>query len=292
MSTPGRLVAESQPSFWNRAGQLAVILGPTTVLTASLYYVGYVSTKAFYSYFGINVSALDISTSTILLRSVDEVFDPLSVIVLISFAAFVLHHIFVTAVKRRPARTARGLAIGFACAGLVLAGLGVAGLSGLSRSIITPWALGLSGIALEYACWLTTRYASADSALGGLVRAGVNLRRGLIAALLLVAVLWGATAFADSRGTARARALEKSLPLQPQAVVYSRTDLRLTGPGIGLTELPGTPEDFRYRYNGLRPLLHTKGTWLLLPVGWTSQNGSTVVMLADAPQVVRVDLAR
>ena len=120
----------------------------------------------------------------------------------------------------------------------------------------------------------------------------MNLRRGLIAALVIVAVLWGATAVADSRGTARAEAVEKSLPIHSQAVVYSRTDLRLTGPGIGLTELPGTSEDFRYRYNGLRPLLHTNDTWLLLPVGWTSQNGSTVIMLPDAPEWVRVDLAR
>jgi hypothetical protein len=74
--------------------------------------------------------------------------------------------------------------------------------------------------------------------------------------------------------------------------VYSRTDLRLTGPGIGLTQLPGTLDDLRFRYNGLRPLLHTDDTWILLPVGWTSQNGSTVIMPADAPESVRVDLAR
>ena len=74
--------------------------------------------------------------------------------------------------------------------------------------------------------------------------------------------------------------------------MYSRTDLRLTGPGIGLTWLPGTLDDLRLRYNGLRPLLHTDDTWILLPAGWTSQNGSTVIMLADAPESVRVDLPR
>ena len=102
----------------------------------------------------------------------------------------------------------------------------------------------------------------------------------------------GATAVAEAGGRAWAEAVERALPIRSQAVMYSRTGIRLTGPGIGVTELPGTLEDFRYRYNGLRPLLHTNDTWILLRVGWTSQNGSTVIMLADAPEWVRVDLAR
>ena len=102
----------------------------------------------------------------------------------------------------------------------------------------------------------------------------------------------GATAVAEAGGRAWAEAVERALPIRSQAVMYSRTGIRLTGPGIGVTELPGTLEDFRYRYNGLRPLLHTNDTWILLRVGWRSQNGSTVIMLADAPEWVRVDLAR
>ena len=161
-----------------RIGQLAVILGPTTVLAGFLYYVGHVSTQDFYSHFSISVSVLDIAPTSLLPGSVDELFDP-----------------------------------------------------------------------------------GSDSC-----------RRG-----------WGQGPGRSSR---------KALPIRSQAVVYSRTGLRLTGPGIGVTELPGTLEDFRYRYNGLRPLLHTNDTWILLRVGWTSQNGSTVIMLADAPEWVRVDLAR
>lgn len=282
----------AQSDFWGRAGKLAVILGPTTVLTGFLYYVGHVSTRAFYAYFGVSLSALDIPTSTLLLRSVDELFDPLSVVVLLSFAAFVLHHVLVAAVRRQPPARARVLALTFASAALALVAIGIAGLLGQLRSMLTPCALGLSGVALEYACWLAARTTADDSTLGSLVRAGVSLRRGLVAALILVAVLWGATAVAAARGTARAQAVEISLPLMSQAVVYSRTDLRLTGRGIKVTQLAGTPGDLRYRYNGLRPLLHTDDTWLLLPVGWRSDNGSTAIMLADAPGEVRVDLAR
>lgn len=279
-------------TFWDRVGQLTVVLGPTTVLTGWLYYVGYVSTDAFYAYFGVSLSSLDVSSTTFLLRSVDDLFDPVSTVVLVALGAFSLHHVLVAAVSRRHLRPDGRVAAGLGVAALVLAGVGIAGLSGLVRSGLTPVALGLSGVVLEYACLLTAHVSTPSSTLGILVRSGANLRRGLVAALVLVALLWGATALADQRGTARALAVERSLPLQPQAVVYSRIDLRLTGAGIRKTGLEGTGDDLRFRYNGLRPLAHSDGTWLLLPVGWTSRNGTTVIRLTESPQQVRVDLAR
>lgn len=278
-------------AFWHRFGQLAVILGPTTVLTAFLYYIGHVSAKAYYGHFGIIPSTLDVSATSVLLRSVDDLFDPLAVVILGSFAVFALHHLLVSAVNHARPAVGRALAIGIAAAALVLAGVGIAGLTGTLLSMITPYSLGLSGVALEYACWLTARTTVADSTLGRLVRTGVNLRRGLVAALVVLATFWAVTALANGRGTARAEAVEISLRTRSQAVVYSRTDLRLTGPGVRLTRLPGADNDFRYRYNGLRPLLFSGGRWLLLPVGWTSNNGSTVIILAEDPGLVRVDVA-
>ena len=68
--------SEGQEGFWEGFGQLAVILGPTTVLAGFLYYFGHVSTQAFYSHFGISVSVVDIAPTSLLLGSVDELFDP------------------------------------------------------------------------------------------------------------------------------------------------------------------------------------------------------------------------
>jgi len=286
-AAPAGLASEA---FWQRFGQLIVVLGPTTVLTAFLYYVGYVSMRAFYAYFGVILSALDIPGSSVLLRSIDDLFDPLAVVILGSFALFVLHHLLVGVVDAHP-DVGRPFAIGFAAAAVALVAVGIGGLTGVLRSGITPYALGLAGIALEYTCWLTAKATADDSTLGRLVRTGVNLRRGLVAALVVVATFWAMTVLAVERGTARAAAVELSLRIQSQAVVYSRTDLRLTGPGVKLTRLPGAGDDFRYRYNGLRPLTFSDGRWLLLPVGWTSQNGSTVIILAENPGNVRVDVA-
>jgi hypothetical protein len=48
---------------------------------------------------------------------------------------------------------------------------------------------------------------------------------------------------------------------------------------------------FIYRYDGLRPLIHSGGHWFLLPAGWTHSDSATVVILPDTASSIRVDLA-
>jgi hypothetical protein len=88
-----------------------------------------------------------------------------------------------------------------------------------------------------------------------------------------------------------ARAFELSLPLQSQAVVYSKVRLHITGPGVAVVDLNPTDALYQFRYNGLRTLLHSSGRWFLLPVGWTADNGATVVLLPDDSPDIRIDLA-
>src|SRR4051794_29903298 len=50
--------------------RLAVtVLGPITIVTALLYYYGYVTTYAEYAYFGVNVELLNYSSADYVLRS-------------------------------------------------------------------------------------------------------------------------------------------------------------------------------------------------------------------------------
>jgi hypothetical protein len=58
-----------------------------------------------------------------------------------------------------------------------------------------------------------------------------------------------------------------------------------------MEELQTEEAAYRFRCNGLRMLLHSGGRWFLLPVGWTAQNGATVVLLPDDAPTLRVDLA-
>jgi hypothetical protein len=70
-------------------------------------------------------------------------------------------------------------------------------------------------------------------------------------------------------------------PLQSQAVVYSDKKLQLPGAAIGVTTLSGNATAYRFRYNGLRPLLYSRDRWFLLPVDWTHDGGVTVLVIRD-----------
>ena len=116
-------------------------------------------------------------------------------------------------------------------------------------------------------------------------------RRGLLVALALVAVSWVTTTVAEQRGVAAANAIEVSLPIRPQAIVYSRARLQITGPGVTLSRLDASDAAFAYRYSGLRTLVHAGGRWYLLPAGWTRDNGATAIVLPDSETGIRVDLS-
>jgi hypothetical protein len=176
--------------------------------------------------------------------------------------------------------------------GIVLGAVGAAGLYGEPLGLLSPISLAVSALLLEYALWTIDRYgASFPARVTASVRVSVGLRRGLLTALVLIAVFWAVTHLAQARGTMNARLAEMSLRRQSQAVVYSEKELHLPGPGVGVVVIEGEDGGYRFRYNGLRPLIYANGRWLLLPVGWKHDNDSTVIILQDDPGKVRVDLA-
>jgi hypothetical protein len=277
--------------FWRSATELLAIVGPTSLLTGILYYFGYVSTKAFYAYFGVSLSALNFSATNYLVRSVDTFFKPAATLLIISIILFIAHHLLCQALSRAGKRLVRAVALCFCSLAVVLAGLGLLGLHGELPGLASPLSLAASGLLLEYSAWVASRYAVPQTRIDALINAGVNLRRGLIAALVLIATFWTVTDLAYRQGIATARLVEQVLPLEPQAVVYSNKDLHMPGPDVGIAVLSGKDTAYHFRYNGLRPLVYANHRWFLLPVGWTHNDGSTVIVLQDDPDRVRVDLA-
>ncbi|TWD79067.1 hypothetical protein FB561_0117 [Kribbella amoyensis] len=277
---------------WDAALEVFAFVAPTTLLTGVLYYFGLVSARAYYSYFGVSLSALDFSTTTYVARSADTFFKPAATFLLVLAVAFGAHHLLKYVLGDRDHGWGRGLGYGLIGLSLVTLGVGLAGLYGIPRGLWSPLSLAASGLLFEYGLWVLSTYGRPAPAIKSLAVAGIYLRRGLIAAMVFIATFWAVTNIAQDRGTANARLAELSLRLQPQAVVYSERDLHLLpGRGIGLKKLDGEDSAYRYRYNGLRPLVYSNDRWFLLPVGWTRTNGATVIVLLDDPSRVRVDLA-
>jgi len=272
-------------------GRLLGFVAPTGLLTGIFYYFGYVSARSFYGYFGIPLSALDLPASHYFIQTTDTVFRPLATIALIGLAALVLHQVVEArsaTVGRRAARTTqRALVLG----SLALAAVGLVGLYTGRGGVLSAACLAGAAVLAEYSLWLGLRTGILSVMVATLARSRAEIRRGMLLAVVVVAVFWAVTDLAHERGLERARVVESTLPVQPQAVVYSVHELSIPGTGVQMRRLPAAEGGATYLYNGLRPLVYAHDRWFLLPKGWKRDNGDTVVLIRDTSTSVRVDLA-
>ena len=87
---------ESQSALYGTEGRRVVglvfaVVAPVTLITALAYYFGYRREEAFAGYFGIDPSTLGLTTNQYVLQSVDALFVPITVVLLVAFAAVFLH---------------------------------------------------------------------------------------------------------------------------------------------------------------------------------------------------------
>ena len=136
-----------------------LVLAPTTVITALLFYFGWAQTNALFGRLGIDQSALGFTVQDYMLRSVNSTFRPLSVVLLAAVAGLSAH-IALTRAMATPGRT--GLAERLWPVPMVLGGLlllaGLSGLWGLVRYRVdfpvVPLSLGAGLGLLAYGAFL------------------------------------------------------------------------------------------------------------------------------------------
>jgi hypothetical protein len=106
--------------------------------------------------------------------------------------------------------------------------------------------------------------------------------------LVVLSLFWAATDYARAYGRGRAVAYARDLAVRPGVVAYSAERLFLQGPGVREAALPAG-QHASYRYSGLRLLTETNGRLFLLPAGWTTTNGTAIVLAGDK---LRVEFTR
>lgn len=82
----------------DRSSVLAIIGAVTSqavLLTAALYYFGWVYTHSFFGYFGVDTNLLGYGTTDYVLRSITVAFNPFIYLVFVTLALFGFHHIIV-----------------------------------------------------------------------------------------------------------------------------------------------------------------------------------------------------
>jgi len=254
----------------------AGIITPVTLLSALLFYFGYVSSRSQYEYFGIDVDTIGLSTQDYVMRSPQPLLVPLLVLTLLAVAGLLLHNAI------RPTATGVRRAAQVAAAVLVL---GVAALLAFPLigqlpyyALIVPAVIGLAAAALGYIISLRRK-----------VDPEANPQRVLIALLAIVTVtcaFWATATTAQYSGRGLAKSDARHLNRFPWVTLDTKEKLALRSPGIEETALrPGAGQTFHYRYRGLRLLVVGKDRMFLVPQNWTASNTTVVVPLDDSVRV-------
>jgi hypothetical protein len=281
------------------AGLIVAVVAPVTLITALAYYFGYRRESAFAGYFGIDPSTLGFTTNDYVLRSVDALFVPITVVLLVVFAALFLLAVAGDRLERVD------LAPIAAVVGLCALILGIALLAGkpFSHDYAYLQALGPAvGVSLLLYALARSRSVSRH-ALGAAVFVGI--------AVVLVSLFWATSDYADTRGRAEARQLARDLTVRPSVAIFSKENLGIhpLDPGGGVLN-PGehgggcallTVQKFRrgayrFAYRGFTLLLQSGGNYFLTPTPlkpetpWDPSADSVFVIPADGN--VRIQLTR
>jgi hypothetical protein len=298
----GRSAAPRPTLSLERAIQvLTAIVAPTTLLTVLLFYFGWIRTNALFQYFGVDATVLGFTTQDYLLRSTEALYVPLGTLLVVGLAGVWAHgQVETWLAGRRQGEPSRRTAVAVAAVGVVglaLCARGVAGIAvpRLSHDafLVSPVCLGLGAILGAYAQWLWRRLRRPPGR-----RRGASPPRwpglvglGLVAMLVVLSLFWATTDYARAYGRGRAVAYARDLAVRPGVVIYSAERLFLQGPGVRESALPvGQHASYRYRYSGLRLLTEAHGRLFLLPAGWTTTDGSAIVLAGD--EKLRVEFTR
>lgn len=283
-ANPDAADAVASPSALAIARTVLKALPVATVLTSLLFYFGWARSAQEARYFGIDDTALGMSVSDYVLRSVDSLYLPGTMAVAFGLVALLVHDRVLRRIDEgRTGAVARG-ARGLSVAWLVLPALALAGERVLPGSSQLTFPLACTvGIALAvYARHLRRLLGiSAKGRYDGVLTA-------LVGALLVLTTFWTVSAFAEVVGRGHGRQIAGNLALLTRVALYSPTDLHLDAPGVAVDRLAGADTDDKgrpvitYRYTGLRMLQYSGGRYFLLSDGWTRTHGAVIVIPDDA----------
>lgn len=251
----------------------AAIIAPGTALTALLYYFGWLHTYWFCYYFGVNSTILGFTFEDYLLRNVDGLFVPLTVVAGIGLVALWGHRMLGPYLAKA-LRVRRPVVIGALAAGFVLSAMGMLNVFGV-------FALGLAVAPLSLAAGVL------------LLMVGIRVHRigepeppewstlaewAGVFAIVSICAFWAAGDYAGSVGVGRARQTQAELHSSPAVVLYSAKSLGLSGPGVEETTCTDPDAAYRHRYDGLKLVLQSGNQYFLLPADWSREDGAAIIL--------------
>lgn len=255
------------------------VVAPATLVSTLLFYFGYVSTRAQFGYFGVDVDTLGFSTQEFVMRAPQPLLVPALVLLLGAAALSWVNAIVRRRIEAAAGSTARRLSKYMTWAGAFLTAAGVMLLLAFAAfgswrlyPLVTPVLLG-SGAGLLA---LVGGWATGPSRTG-------RMTVVLLMFVVVAAVFWTTATLADWSGRGSAKALARDLTRLPEVVVDT-TDPLFPGDDVVVesTFPPEVEQTYRYRYRGLRLLAEGDGRLFLVPERWSPSGSTFAVSMEEA----------
>jgi len=302
----------SQLGQWISTG--ASIVAPVTLLSALLFYFGYVSSSSEYAYFGVDVDTIGLSTQGFIMRSPQTLLVPLLVFPLAAAGFLTLN----TAIRRRIASSAahttdehiRHRVQRSRIFGLAVLTIGVILLFTYPYlhdwtwyALVTPLLVALGAGIIAYASRLLTylQRMQEQQAPGTLASDRRNRARlanedgsavarriasALIYVVIAASIFWATATIAQASGRAIAQNAANNFDKLPSVILDTKERLFLHDPGIEETVLPPSGgQTFHYRYRGLRLLIEGQDRMFLVPDQWSASDSTLIVPLDSSVRV-------
>ena len=288
---PAPAAAAQRFGFVRVMGFITSFVAPITLVTSLLFYFGYVSSREYFRYFGIDVDLLGLGSRDFVMRSPGALFVPVIILLLLAAALIIGHRLLLQHLHSSGAPRQRRVVVAIGAAG------GVFLLAGVTLAFLFPWlgkwpfypfftplALAIGAGLAAYAA-ATARGLSRDTEGGSVVV--------LLVLVLVAGTFWTTATVAQWWGLGQARALAADLSTLPAVVLDTPERLSPGNNAIIVQELAvnesagGAAETskYRYRYYGLRLLVYGGGRLYLVPDTWSPDASTIVVRYDDSVRV-------
>ncbi len=261
---------------------LGVVAAPTTLLTSLLFYFGWSHAYWFFDYFGVNSTLLGLTTRDYVMRSLDGLFVPMTVVACAGLLVLWGHAMLRArlVVGTRPLVVVLPLVT---VAGIALAGAGI--LSVFTRTVldrylaVPPLILASGVVLLAYAVQLRRSLGAIEGRVVAERPQWVAVVEwAAVFVLVGLSLFWAANDYSAAVGRSRARQLVAELPTYPDAVVYSNRSLSIAARGVREVRCHDKEAAYRFRYDGLKLVLQSGDQYLFLPKAWSPADGVAILM--------------
>jgi len=269
-----------------------LILSQTTLLSAALFYFGWIRTRATYAYLGVDSSLLGYGVSDYVLRSINSAFP----FVVFTSVAVLLGAAFHRAVRRMavtghvwakvlPKCVSVGGYLALFC---VTVGVVVRRLQVLF-GVALPLLLCVGSVAALWAVHMARDFTDTVASQPTRPDVVALAQRSALLVLLVVGYFWAISINAATAGRQIAQQFERQLSNDPIVVVFSAHPLAISGTGVSRTTIGTDAAGFRYRYDGLCILVATHGKYFLWPANWI--RGRDRIFIIGESDTIRIDVS-